>query len=146
MEVHGGFHGVWPLKLKVFTTLTFIGKAGWSLLSKTERERLTQIIGQWWPPRKGRWVWSDWCFEVRLHVYMHAKSLSPVRFFVTLRTVTCQAPLSMGFSRQEYCHALLQGIFLAQGLNPHLLHLLHWQGGSLPLVPPEKPLSKVIIL
>ena len=23
------------------------------------------------------------------------------------------------------CHALLQGIFLTQGLNPHLLHLLH---------------------
>ena len=36
-----------------------------------------------------------------------------------------QAPLSMGFSRQEYwsgCHALLQGIFLTQGLNPNLLH------------------------
>ena len=39
------------------------------------------------------------------------------------------------------CHALLQGIFLTQGLNPHLLCLLHWQVGSLPLVPPGKPLS-----
>ena len=28
------------------------------------------------------------------------------------------------------CHFLLQGIFLTQGLN---LHLLHWQVGSLPL-------------
>ena len=28
--------------------------------------------------------------------------LSHVQFFVTLWTVTCQAPLSMGFSRQEY--------------------------------------------
>ena len=28
------------------------------------------------------------------------------------------------------CHSLLQGIFLTQGLNPHLLH---WQAGSLPL-------------
>ena len=34
---------------------------------------------------------------------------------------------------------LLQGIFLTQGLNPHLLYLLHWQAGSLPLVPPGKP-------
>ena len=34
------------------------------------------------------------------------------------------------------CHALLQGIFLTQGLN---LHLLHWQMGSLPPVPPGKP-------
>ena len=25
------------------------------------------------------------------------------------------------------CHFLLQGIFLSQGLNPCLLHLLHWQ-------------------
>ena len=28
--------------------------------------------------------------------------------------------------------ALLQGIFPTQGSNPHLLHLLHWQVGSLP--------------
>ena len=28
------------------------------------------------------------------------------------------------------CHFLLQGIFLTQGLNPHLLH---WQGNCLPL-------------
>ena len=34
------------------------------------------------------------------------------------------------------CHALFQGIFPTQGSNPHLLCLLHWQAGSLPLVPP----------
>ena len=28
-------------------------------------------------------------------------------------------------------HALLQGIFPTEGLNPHLLCLLHWQAGSL---------------
>ena len=38
------------------------------------------------------------------------------------------------------CHALLQGIFLTQGSNPHLLCLLHWQTGSLPLAPLGKPL------
>ena len=37
------------------------------------------------------------------------------------------------------CHALLQGIFLTQGLNPSCLHLVHWQEGSLPLAPPGKP-------
>ena len=37
------------------------------------------------------------------------------------------------------CQFLLQGIFLIPGLSPHLLHLLHWQVGSLPLVPPGKP-------
>ena len=36
-------------------------------------------------------------------------------------------------------HALLQEIFLTQGSNLHLLGLLHWQAGSLPLAPPGKP-------
>ena len=43
-----------------------------------------------------------------------------VWLFVTLWTVAHQAPLSMGFSRQESwsgLHALLQGIFLTQELN-----------------------------
>ena len=31
------------------------------------------------------------------------------------------------------CHFLLQGIFPTQGLNLHLLCLLHWQADSLPL-------------
>ena len=39
------------------------------------------------------------------------------------------------------CHFFLQGIFLTQGSNPRLSHLLHWQAGSLPLVPLGKPLS-----
>ena len=34
---------------------------------------------------------------------------------------------------------LLQEIFLTQGSNLHLLGLLHWQAGSLPLAPPGKP-------
>ena len=37
------------------------------------------------------------------------------------------------------CHALLQGIFPTQGSNLHLLCLLHWQAGSLPLAPTWKP-------
>ena len=43
------------------------------------------------------------------------------------------------YSRQEYWCALLQGIFLTQGLDPCLLCLLHWQSGSSPLVAPGKP-------
>ena len=42
----------------------------------------------------------------------------------------------MGCSRQEYWsrwHAPLQGIFLTQMSNPHLLCFLHWQLGSLLL-------------
>ena len=51
-------------------------------------------------------------------------------------TVICQAPLSMGFSRQEYwsgCHSILQGIFPTQGSNPRLLCLLHCKQILYPL-------------
>ena len=44
------------------------------------------------------------------------------------------------------CHALLHGIFSTQGSNLHLLCLLHWQVGSLPLAPPGKPPIKGIKL
>ena len=37
---------------------------------------------------------------------MCAQSLSCVRLFATPWTVACQAPLSMGFSRQEYWSGL----------------------------------------
>ena len=68
--------------------------------------------------------------------------LSHVPLFVTPQTVAHQAPLSMGFPKQEYWSGLPfppPGIFSTQGSNPSLLHLLHWQIVSLPLVPPEKP-------
>ena len=65
----------------------------------------------------------------------HSCVLSRVRLFLTLWTVACQFPFSMGFSRQKYWsgHFCLQGIFPTQGLNPRLLCLLHQQVGSLPL-------------
>ena len=63
--------------------------------------------------------------------------LSHVQLFVTPWTVDHQAPLSIGFSRQDYwngLYALLQGIFPTQRSNLHLLCLLHWQVCSSPLV------------
>ena len=39
-------------------------------------------------------------------IYVRVCMFSPVQLFVTLWTVTCQAPLSMGFSRQEYWNGL----------------------------------------
>ena len=41
------------------------------------------------------------------------------------------------------CHALLQEIFLIQESKLHLLCLLHWRVGSLPLAPPGEPKCKV---
>ena len=43
------------------------------------------------------------------------------------------------------CHFLLYGISPTQGSNPHLLGLLHWQVGSLPLAPPGKPRAKDVL-
>ena len=43
------------------------------------------------------------------------------------------------------CHFLLQGIFPTQGLNPCLLHLLHWQAGSLPLSHLGSPHTSIYI-
>ena len=41
------------------------------------------------------------------HIICYAKSLSHVQLFVTPWTVVRQAPLAMGFSRQEYWSGLL---------------------------------------
>ena len=43
-----------------------------------------------------------WHLRLNGHERKKVKSLSRVRLFVTTRTVACQAPPSMGFSRQEY--------------------------------------------
>ena len=54
----------------------------------------------------------------------------------TLWTVACHIPLSMGFSRQGYwhgCHALLQGIFLTQGVKSGSPVSLALRVDSLPL-------------
>ena len=53
---------------------------------------------------------------------------SCVRLFATLWTVAHQAPLSRDSPGKNIgvgCHALLQQIFLTQGLNLRLLHLPH---------------------
>ena len=58
--------------------------------------------------------------------------------FATPWTVAHRAPLSMGFSRQEYWSGLPfppPGDLPDPGLNPYLLYLLHWQADSLPQLP-----------
>ena len=68
----------------------------------------------------------------KLYVYV-CMSCSVVSDSANLWTVAHQAPLSMGFLRQEDWSGLPflpHGIFLTQGLNPHLLH---WQVDSLSL-------------
>ena len=76
-----------------------------------------------------------------LDVCICAKSL---QLYLTLcDPVNCSPPRvlcpwdSPGKNTRRGRHALLQGIFLSQGSNMHLL-CLHWQVYSLPLVPPGK--------
>ena len=67
---------------------------------------------------------------------------SHVQLCMTLWTVACQAPLSTGFSRQAWWTGMPRPLpedLPTQGLNRHLLTLLHWQVGSFRLVPPGKP-------
>ena len=62
--------------------------------------------------------------------------VSRVRLFATPWTVAYQAPLSMGFSRQEYWTGLpfpSPGDVPDPGIKPESLHLLYWQVNSLPL-------------
>ena len=68
--------------------------------------------------------------------------LSRIQPCVTPWTAARQAPLSMGFSRQEYWSGLPRpppGDLPDPGIEPCLPHLLHWQAGSLPLAPPGNP-------
>ena len=53
---------------------------------------------------------------------------------------------SLGKNIGVSCHALLQGIFLTQRFSLCLLYLLHWQGCSLPIVAPEKPMKDYTVL
>ena len=83
---------------------------------------------------------------------MHACVLchsSHVRLFAALWTIGLPGSSgprdSLGKNTGVGCHALLQGIVPTQGSNPHLLHLLRWQAGFLPLASPGKPLDLHIL-
>ena len=87
--------------------------------SSTSLEKCTQSIQQLEQP-----------FVVQL--------LRHARLFVIPWIVAHQAPLSMGFPREE-----LPRIFLTQGSN---LQLLHWQADSLPLSHLGSPTRKIRLL
>ena len=89
------------------------------------------------------------CSSKVIQLYLCVLSLfSHVRLFATPWTVACWAPLSMGFSGQEYCSRLPcppPGDLPDPGVKPlSFICLLHWQMGGffffffLPLLPPGK--------
>ena len=85
------------------------------------------------------------CVSVCVYMYVYvcvcvcAQSLSCVLLFAIPWTAACQAPLSMGCSRQEHWSGFARppvGDLSDPGSNPSVLHPLHWQAASLPLAPP----------
>ena len=78
---------------------------------------------------KGRWTLKSVMHACMLSRFSHS------RFFATLWTVTHQAPLSMGFSREEYWSGLScspPGDLPNPGIEAASPRLLHWQADSLP--------------
>ena len=79
-------------------------------------------------------------------MFVCAQLLSHVQFFGTPCTMAHQAPLSMGFPRQEYWSGLpfpTPGDFLTQGSTPCLLYQ---QVDSLPLSHQGSPLFSLHII
>ena len=99
-------------------------------------------VAQSWTQLKRLSSSSNECVVLsRACVLSHFSSIRP---FVNLWTVATRLLCpwdSPGKNTGVGCHAILQGIFLTQGSNPHLLNLLHWQADSLPLMPPGKPIT-----
>jgi len=101
-----------------------------------------------WPSscKRTNFLWNTYtCVEFLLLFFQNTQITDMLslfntdQIFGTLWTVPCQAPLSMGFPRQEYWSGLpfpSLGDLPTPGLNTHLLYLLHWQTGSISLVLP----------
>ena len=84
-----------------------------------------------------------WKPHVYLYVYRCVCVLSRLQLFETPWTTALQAPRpwnSPGKNTGVGCHSLLQRIFPTQGSHLCLLNLLHWQGDSLSLAVPRKPI------
>ena len=106
------------------------------------------ILIRWSIPKK---------YQISIHLFKSANMWPTclslcvcchVQLFATLWTLAHKAPLSMGFSRQEYwagCHSLFQWIFPTQGSNPDL-HVSFITDGFFTSEPLGKPNSILLCL
>ena len=93
--------------------------------------------------------WDCMCMLSQLGLHVHAQSLSCVLCFVTPQIVACHAPLSMGFSRQEYWSGLLfppPGGLSNPGIEPVSSVFLVVAGRFFTTEPPGKPLLGIAML
>ena len=71
------------------------------------------------PPGCGKKAWGDGDTDKEAHT----QSFNHVRLFATPWTIAHQAPLSMGFSRQQYWSGVPLGFYLeVLGKNPFPMH------------------------
>ena len=124
------------------------GSLSWSLLRLSSVSCMKRMCQEaaWWANQSalhGRDPGGSGCGHFFILV-CGLSCFSCVRLFASLWTVARQAPLSMGFSRQECWSGLLcppPEDLPNPGIEPCLLGLLCWQVGSSPLAPPAKPSS-----
>ena len=81
---------------------------------------------------------GDCSHEIKRRLLLGRKVMTNLDSILKSRDITLSTKVlcpwaSPGRNTGVGCHALLQGIFLTQGLNFHPLSLLHWQLDSLPL-------------
>ena len=110
--------------------ITFTSWLSWKILSQTI---MSQEPSAWYNQKLKKKYYPS------IHPFIHLATLSKyglkgwcqplscVQLFVMPCTLTRQASLLMGFSRQEYWSGLpfpSQGIFLTQGSNTGLLHCI----------------------
>ena len=117
---------------------TLCGPMDWSPLGSSVHGILQARIPEW----------VTFSFSNIVMLLLLLSRFSCVWLFVTPWPVALQAPLSMGFSRQEYRSGLPcppPGDLPDPG-NLCILHLLHWRADSLPLKPPGKPLFLVLLI
>ena len=89
-----------------------------------------------------RWLATK---DSQMHIHIKVKVLSHVQLFGTPWTVACQAPLSMGFSRQECWSGLpipSPGDLPHPGIKPGSPEL---QADSVPSEPLGKPICCVCV-
>ena len=84
------------------------------------------------------------CSQTEVYVCVVFQVASAASHSAASWTVTCQAPLSMGILQARILESPPLGDLLAQGLNPCLLCLLHWQAGSLPLAHLGSPSNRSV--
>ena len=80
--------------------------------------------------------------EIKQHVF---SCFSHVQLFVTPWIVACQAPLSMGISKQEYRSGLPCPL-LADLPDPGVEPVFYALAGSLPLAPPDGHDQKSMVI